>query len=56
MTMTQEREAFKAYFKHLDLSEEKDAWGRPCFAFTHVDSLWHGWLARAGTDVKTLAA
>lgn len=42
-----EREAFKSHFKHLDFSEDLDAWGRPRFIHPDVEALWSGWQARA---------
>ncbi|MCY1399781.1 hypothetical protein D9M71_148470 [compost metagenome] len=42
-----ERAAFCAQYKHLDLSEKPDAWRRPQFLHSHVEALWSGWQARA---------
>ncbi|MFV3416121.1 hypothetical protein ACNFH8_28040 [Pseudomonas sp. NY15436] len=42
-----ERERFRANYKHLDLSEKPDAWGRTQFLHSHVEALWQGWSHRA---------
>ena len=44
--MALDREAFIAAHKHLDLTEDKDGWGRPKFA--HDGSSPVGWLAKTG--------
>ena len=41
--MALDREAFIAAHKHLDLTEDKDGWGRPKFAHDMVQALWDGW-------------
>lgn len=46
-----ERGAFKAMHKHLDTSEETDAWGQPKFKHPHVESAWLGWKARAALQI-----
>ena len=43
----EEREAFKAAHRHLELDEVPDAWGRPTFKHSHVEASWLGWIARA---------
>ena len=40
-----ERAAFIAAHRHLDLTEIKDAWGAPMFQHSHVDAMWSGWKA-----------
>ena len=47
MTLPAERSLFKEQFRHLDLEEMPDAWGRPVFKHSHVDAIWHGWRQRA---------
>lgn len=42
-----ERRAFIAAQKHLDLTEDKDAWGRPKFIHSHIEAMWDGWKQRA---------
>ncbi|HVJ31598.1 MAG TPA: hypothetical protein VND94_00660 [Terriglobia bacterium] len=42
-----EREHFKNRYRHLDLSEVSDAWGRTIFKHSHVQAIFDGWLARA---------
>lgn len=49
-----ERALFKEQFRHLDLEETTDAWGRPRFRHSHVDAMWTGWRQRAA--VAMLAA
>jgi hypothetical protein len=41
------RDSFIAAHQHLDLQEDKDAWGRPKFLHSHVDAMWAGWLRHA---------
>jgi len=43
----EEREAFKAAHRHLELDEVPDAWGQPTFKHSHVEASWLGWIARA---------
>ena len=43
----QERIAFKDAHRYLDLDEVPDAWGRPMFKHSHVESSWLGWIVRA---------
>ena len=43
----EEREAFKAAHRHLELDEVHDAWGQPMFKHSHVEASWLGWIARA---------
>lgn len=43
----EEREAFKAAHRHLELDEVYDAWGQPMFKHSHVEASWLGWIARA---------
>jgi len=38
-----ERQAFEAHYKHLDLTTEKDAWGRDRYKHQCVDAIWTGW-------------
>lgn len=47
MTLPAERSLFKEQFRHLDLEEVPDAWGRPMFKHSHVDAIWNGWRQRA---------
>lgn len=47
MTLPAERSLFKEQFRHLDLEEIPDAWGRPVFKHSHVDAIWNGWRQRA---------
>ena len=42
-----ERIAFKDAHRHLELDEVPDAWGRPMFKHSHVETSWLGWIARA---------
>ena len=46
-TLPAERSLFKEQFRHLDLEEMPDAWGRPVFKHSHVDAIWNGWRQRA---------
>ena len=50
-----ERESFKLHFKHLDFSEDLDAWGRPRFIHPDVEALWSGWQARAAMAQRSPA-
>lgn len=52
--MALDREAFIAAHKHLDLTEDKDGWGRPKFAHDMVQALWDGW--HKGRSALRLAA
>lgn len=45
----EERKAFKAAHRHLELDEVPDAWGRPTFKHSHVEASWLGWIARAAS-------
>lgn len=51
MTLPAERSLFKEQFRHLDLEEMPDAWGRPVFKHSHVDAIWHGWRQRAAISL-----
>jgi hypothetical protein len=42
-----ERAAFIKSYRHLDLTEVSDPWGRPMFMHTHVQAMWDGWFARS---------
>lgn len=43
-----ERAAFEAHFKHLELDYSYDEWqGRIVYRHDHIDCLWEGWQARA---------
>ncbi len=41
------REAFEAYLKkrHISAQLGKDAWGRECYEFAHVQTGWEAWQA-----------
>ena len=43
----QERENFKKAFKHLDMSETKNAWDEPVFVHSHIEALFAGWMQRS---------
>lgn len=47
MSAAGERLLFREQFRHLELDEVPDAWGRPQFKHSHVDAIWHGWRQRA---------
>lgn len=51
MNLTQELQAFKASYSHLDLLMDKDSWGRDCFYHSHIQAMWDGWKARASLGV-----
>jgi hypothetical protein len=42
-----ERAAFIEAYRHLDLTESNDPWGRRIFEHSHVQAAWDGWLRRA---------
>lgn len=42
-----ERKAFIAAYSHLDLTEDKDAWGHPKFSHDMIEAMWSGWKHRA---------
>lgn len=50
-----ERELFKEQFRHLELEEVPDAWGRPVFKHSHVGAIWKGWRQRAAVAMLTVA-
>lgn len=48
-----ERSRFKRHFPMLILEEETDAWGRPRFRYSHVESMFAGW--EAGVQISRAA-
>lgn len=53
--LAEERALFKEQYRHLDLAETADAWGRPKFQHSHVDALWAGWRQRAAVTMLSAA-
>ena len=48
-----EREKFKARFRgYFDLAESPNAWGKPKFTHSDVESMWYGWQARAAGSAQ----
>ena len=41
----QERAEFEAHFKHLDLTQEPDAWGVPRYKHDAISLIWVAWQA-----------
>lgn len=44
-TTDQERAEFEAQFKHLDLTQEPDAWGAPRYKHDAISLAWEAWQA-----------
>ena len=44
-TTEQERAEFEAHFKHLDLTQEPDAWGVPRYKHDAISLAWDAWQA-----------
>lgn len=47
MNEAKERDAFEKAHKLLDLEKKSDLWGQLVYVHPHIDSIWHGWKARA---------
>ena len=50
------RTAFEAAHTHLDLTTEKDAWGRDRYKHQCVDAMWSGWSAATERAAKVCEA
>lgn len=47
LSAEQEKERFEAVYRHLDLSQQLNAWNVPVYSHSHVQALWQGWLDRS---------
>lgn len=47
----QERAEFEAQFKHLDLTQEPDAWGAPRYKHDAISLAWEAWQASRRVQV-----
>ena len=47
----QERAEFEARFKHLDLTQEPDAWGAPRYKHDAISLAWEAWQAARRAQV-----
>ena len=43
--MTDIRDAFEAWARHLDISTEQDGWQGLRYTHSHVQAMWEGWQA-----------
>ena len=53
--MTDTRDAFEAWVRHLDISTEQDGWQGLRYTHSHVQAMWEGWQAATLAERERMA-